>query len=118
MDSKPRYIVALFWPSCFRQETCVRTIPTQFENLRQYRPVSKSHATRSWYRRGYLAILLKPFAIVEPYPFIRTAGWRRFQQLFGRPLETQVITVGIMEVQLLHAVVSDFGLIRNNAARS
>jgi hypothetical protein len=27
------------------------------ENLSQYRPLLKSHATRSWYRRGYLAIL-------------------------------------------------------------
>jgi len=26
-------------------------------NLSQYRPLLKSHATRSWYRRGYLAIL-------------------------------------------------------------
>src|SRR5437016_3627932 len=33
-------------------------------NLRQYRPLLKSHATRSWYRRGYLAILA--LALVAP----------------------------------------------------
>jgi len=29
-------------------------------NLSQYRPLLKRHATRSWYRRGYLAILTSP----------------------------------------------------------
>jgi len=33
-------------------------------NLRQYRLLPKSHATRSWYRRGYLAILA--LALVAP----------------------------------------------------
>src|SRR6266480_457257 len=53
-------------------------------NLRQYRPLRKNHATRSWYRRGYLAIL----ALALVMPTFRPAfarGWRHGRsQLLGR----------------------------------
>jgi hypothetical protein len=34
------------------------------------------------------------------------------------PLKAQVIPVGIADVQLLHAVVRDLGLLHSNAART
>src|SRR5258708_4446824 len=40
-----------------RLETRIRPILTNAGNLRQYRLHAKRGATRSWYRRGYLAIL-------------------------------------------------------------
>src|SRR5260370_22188632 len=40
-------------------------------NLSQYRPLLKSHATRSWYRRGYLAILTTPARLHSIRPFAR-----------------------------------------------
>src|SRR2546425_13196965 len=80
-------------------------------NLRQYRLLPKCLATRSWYRRGYLAILtshVKLLQIRDP----SMAGLRRW------PLKAKVIPVGIADVQLLHAVVRDLGLLHSNAART
>src|SRR5712664_3256422 len=36
-------------------------------NLRQYRPLVKSYAIRSWYRRGYLAILATLVQVTTPH---------------------------------------------------
>jgi len=38
--------------------------------------------------------------------------------LLGGPLKAQVMPVGISDVQLLHAVVRDLGLLRSNTTRA
>jgi len=113
MDSKSVAILLLSGLPAFAKKHVVRTIPRN-SRISPVLARPKSHATRSWYRRGYLAIPLETLRILE-LTFIRTAAVE-FQHYF-RPLEHKFITVGSWRYNV-HAVVSDFGLLRGNAVRS